>query len=309
MPWRPRPRAAVVLLLSAGALTAATAGLRTRSAAAPHELLNNTLTRDEHGCAGVSTALWHPLSGLDYTGRLRFTLPAHFGGAIALYVGDSLPLDIEAATAADVPVAIHQERLLAGTAGVLLPPDYWIEDGTPLESPRHVSRLTIDASGEHDRTVILSLGRRAPRVLARLVNYPARVNVAVCAEAVREGEVYFATGWHGRETMADVGEVRWMREHGALLVPSPDGAAARIRFAVRPASPSQAGLPAELRVRVNDVFDLPPIHLDTDLKDYTIEVPDTAWVPGTNEILFHVSRTITTGGRVRGLALASLHVQ
>lgn len=297
----------MVLLLSAGAL-AATAALRTPSNSAGHGFLDRTLTLDAAQCAGVRTALWHPLSGLEYTGRLRFTLPARVGGAIALYVGDSLPLDIEASTDRDAPVAINHERLVLGP-GVLLPPDFWIEDGTPLAAPQHVSRLTIAARGERDRTVIVSLGRRAPRVLARLVNYPARVTVPVCADAVRQGDIYFATGWYGRESLDGVGAVRWMREYGALLVASVDGGAARLRLRLAPAEPLPAEDDTQLTVRVNDVFDLAPIRLAAGFQDYALDVPDPAWVAGTNEVLLRVSRTTKSAGRVRGLALASLHVQ
>jgi hypothetical protein len=38
-------------------------------------------------------------------------------------------------------------------------------------------------------------------------------------------------------------------------------------------------------------------------------VPDRAWVPGANELFFTVSRSQRLGPRVRGLALASLHVE
>jgi hypothetical protein len=59
---------------------------------------------------------------------------------------------------------------------------------------------------------------------------------------------------------------------------------------------------------VNDVLDLTPVTLTPGFRDYEWLVPDAAWVSGTNELLFSVTRTKTDGSRVRGLALASLHV-
>jgi hypothetical protein len=306
VPWRPRPRAAFLILLSAGALTAAAAGLRPPNTRP--ENIDDTLTRDEAGCAPVSANVWHPLSGLDYTGRLQITLPARFGGAIALYVGDSIPLDIEASNERGDPVAINLERLIAGP-GVLLPPDFWIHYGSPLDAPRHVSRLLIDASGDRERRIVVALGRRAPRVIARLVGYPPTVRVPVCADPVRAGESYFATGWYGQESEPGIGPVRWMRGQGAALVFSPDGREARVRLRIAPAVAAVGDDVTQLSVRVNDFYELAPITLRARFHDYELVVPDAAWVSGTNELLFTVSRTHTIGSRVRGLALASLHAQ
>ena len=172
MPWRRPPQAASFSLLSAVALIAAAAGLRESDApASVSASLDSTLTRDDAGCAGVRSTVWHPLSGIDYTGRLLVTLPAQFGGAVVMYVGDVMPLAVEAMNEYGDPLPINAQRLTVG-AGVLLPPDYWLEDGSPDKAPREIIRMQIDASGEHTRRVTVWLGRRAPRVLARLVNYP-----------------------------------------------------------------------------------------------------------------------------------------
>jgi hypothetical protein len=294
-------------LLTATALVAAAAGLR-----APHESsllsIDNTLTRDAAGCAGVRSTVWHPLSGIDYTGRLRITLPPQYGGAITMFVGDNLPLDLEASTDKGEPVALNHERFVSGP-GVQMPPDFWLDDGSPLDAPRQISRITIDALGERDRAVTLSLGRRAPRVLARLVNYAADVSVAVCATPVPAGATYFASGWYGEERDADEGTIRWMRKHGAVLVGSDDGRTARVRVRVAPRVSPGADREALLHVRVNDVYDAAPRRLADGFADYEWTVPDTAWVPGTNELLFTVSETQVHGTRTLGLALASLHVQ
>ena len=307
MPWRPRPRAASLVLLSAGALIAESGCVRSPDALA-RPSIDETLTRDAAGCAGVSSAVWHPLSGLEYTGRLHITMPPQFGGAISLYVGDTLPLDLEALTPDDQPVVIHQKRMITGP-GVLLPPDFWLEDGSPLDAPRHVSRLLINASGEETRAVTVSLGRRAPRVLARLVGYSPAVRVPVCADAVRGDEIYFATGWFGQTSEAGVGPVRWMRQHGAILVASKEGHEARVRVRIAPAVVLEGEDVAELRVRVNDTHDLAPIGLRAQFQEYELMVPDSAWVTGTNELLFSVSPIQKIGRETRGLALASLHVQ
>lgn len=307
MPWRLRPRAAPIVVLSASALIAASAGLRA-PASAPLSSIDATLTRDAAGCAGVSSIVWHPLSGLDYTGRLRITLPARFGGAIAIYVGDRIPLDLEASTQDDQPLAMNHERLIAGP-GALLPPDFWLEDGTPLDAPRHVSRVVLDASGEDVRIITLSLGRRAARVLARLVNYPSNVRAPVCAQQIADGEVYYATGWSGQATDPLEGSIRWMGEHGAIVVSSPDGGAAQLRVRVAPAVSSVGDERTRLTVRVNDVMELAPVSLSAGFADYEFAVPDAAWVRGANELLFSVSRTDESGRFTRGLALASLHVR
>lgn len=270
--------------------------------------IDDTLTRDAAGCAGVSSTVWHPLSGVEYTGRLKITLPPQFGGAISLYVGDTLPLDLEASTDDDQPVVMNHERMVAGP-GVRLPPDFWLEDGSPLDAPPHVSRVLIDASGEEARVITVSLGRRAPRVLARLVGYPPAARVPVCADPVGSGEVYFATGWFGESSVGGVGPVRWMREHGAILIASDDGSEARVRVRIAPAVAAETGRTTELRVRVNDTFDLEPLALHGRFENYEIVVPDAAWTAGTNELLLSVSETQTIGRETRGLALASLHVQ
>src|SRR5688500_6671198 len=68
--------------------------------------IDATLTRDVAGCAGVRSIVWHPLSGVEYTGRLRIALPPRFGGAIVLFIGDSVPLDVEAETDGGAPIVI-----------------------------------------------------------------------------------------------------------------------------------------------------------------------------------------------------------
>ncbi len=274
----------------------------TTTAVALGAALDTTLTRDLEGCAGVRSTVWHPLSGVDYTGQLRITLPARGGGSIVLFIGDTIPLDVEAETPDGAPIAISRERLRAGP-GVDLPPDYWLEDQSPWNAPGEVVRVTADARGDRDEPFVLRLGRRAPRVLARLIGYPRDVAVPVCADPVADGEPYFATGWYGEERTPD-GAVRWMREHGAILVRSAHGSAARVRIRAAPAVAETM-----ITLRVNDVLDLAPILVGAGYADYEWSVPDAAWVAGTNELFFSVSRVERRGGRTLGMALASLHVE
>jgi hypothetical protein len=304
-------------LLGALALMAIAAGLRVAplwrstsvplsplQAAASAASINTTLMRDADGCAGVRSTVWHPLSGVEYTGRLRITIPAQKSGAMMLYVGDSLPLDIEATAPTGEPTIVIQERLVSGP-GVHLPPDFWLDDGSPVDAPGQITRVQIDAAPTHDRVVILSLGRRAPRVVARLIDFPADARAPICADAVRSDEQSFATGWYGSERDAQAASVRWMKQQGVVLLASATGSAVRIQARIE--APAEVG-ETELTLRVNDVVDLPPVRIRPGLEDYEWSVPDAAWVVGTNELLFSVTRTANRGSRVLGLGLASLHV-
>lgn len=301
---------ALALIATAAALrvahtsTSSSLPLTSLQTAASAASINTTLMRDAEGCAGVRSTVWHPLSGVEYTGRLRVTLPAQKGGAMMLYIGDSLPLDVEATAPNGEPVTVLQDRLVSGP-GVHLPPDFWLDDGSPVDAPGHITRLQIDATPTHDRVVILSLGRRAPRVVARLIDFPASARAPICAAVLRQGEQYFATGWYGTERDRRAENVRWMKQHGVVLLTSATGTAVRIR--ARLEAPDDVG-ETQLTLRVNDLFELAPVSVRAGLHDYEWSVPDAAWVVGTNELLFSVTRTAIRGSRVLGLALASLDV-
>jgi hypothetical protein len=151
----------------------------------------------------------------------------------------------------------------------------------------------------------LSLGRRAPRVIARLAGYPPDVQAPVCAHPVGAAEIYFATGWYGEET-GPQGRIRWMREHGAVLLSSTTGQATQVRLRAAPAVPPGDENETFLRLRVNDVFDASPVAMRAGFADYDWNVPDSAWVAGTNELFFSVSRTLARDTRTLGMALASV---
>src|SRR5690606_23609131 len=129
-----------------------------------------------------------------------------------------------------------------------------------------------------------------------------------CAAPVRAGEVGYATGWYGEEPGPE-GLVRWMREHGAVLVGTASGGPVHVRLRAAPAMPSSEGRPATVRLRVNDVLDTAALPMRDGFADYEWDIPASAWVAGTNELLITVSTSTRRGTRRVGLALASLHVQ
>jgi hypothetical protein len=82
-----------------------------------------------------------------------------------------------------------------------------------------------------------------------------------------------------------------------------------VRVRIAPAVASRGLEPTELALKVNDVWEAATIRLEPGFREYDWNVPDSAWVPGTNELLFSVSRTQRRGSRTLGLALASLDVR
>ena len=273
----------------------------------PKATIDTTLRRDDAGCATVRSTVWHPLSGLDYTGRLRIHLPPRAHAGILLFVGDHVPLDLEAESIDGRPFPLQRERLMS-SLDALVPPDYWLDDGSPWNAPQAITRVSIDASPQRAMDFRLALGRRAPRVLTRLVGYPADAHATICADRLDDAEIYFATGWYGEEH-GEVGPVRWMGERGAVLLNSSDGHGAKVLVNAAPAVAPSADAETVLALRVNDVFDAAPVRMRAGTATYAWDVPDSAWVPGTNELFLTVSRTITRGTRTMGLELTSLTVR
>ena len=323
MPWRLAPRAAFSLgLLGAVGLTASAAFFRLPAAATdPLEPPLQAL-----GCARVGSDAWSPLPGLEYTGTLIAELPPAVptapGATMTLIVGDSIALDIEARSSSG-PFPFRRERMPTGP-GVGVPPDLWLETGTPFDLPRELTRLSLNAQ-ERPEIVEISLGRRAPRVLARLRGSDAGLKTRVCAAtrlaAARDDvEVfdldlaasrYFATGWYAEERRADGAYIRWMREHGAVFVPSARGDGVIVRIRASPPSTSGVNEAPLLSLAVNDSYDALTLPMSPGSHDYEWTVPGEAWVAGVNELLFSVSRTPRiedTNGVTRGLALERLSV-
>ena len=323
MPWRLAPRAALSLgLLGAVGLTASAALLRLpASPPDPVEPPLQTL-----GCARVGSDAWSPLPGVEYTGSVLVdlppALPAAPRGTMTLIVGDAIALDIEARSASG-SFPFRRERMTTGP-GVGVPPDLWLEAGTPFDMPRELTRLSL-AAQERPVTVEIALGRRAPRVLARLSGYEAALKTRICAAtrlaaASIDADVYeldladsrhFATGWYAEERRNDGAPIRWMRRHGAIFVPSARGDPALITVRASPPSTGAVNDAPLLALTVNDSYDALTLPMSPGSHDYVWTIPGEAWVAGVNELLFSVSRTPRiedTGGVTRGLALEKLSV-
>lgn len=239
-----------------------------------------------------------------------------------MVIGDRVPLDIEAKSVDSTPFPIRRERLRAGP-GLGVPPDFWLESGSPWSLPPELVRITLEASPTRAQLVELTLGRRAPRVLARLTGYSNDARADVCAARIGVDDAfvnrgalsispsqseYFATGWYAEDAASgDMGTVRWMGEFGAILVPSAHDGDLLVRLrALPPLTESRDNVPL-LSLRVNEVFDAITVPMTAGAADYEWSIPDRAWVAGTNELLFSVSRTMRAsdrGGRDRVLGLA-----
>jgi hypothetical protein len=289
-----------------------------------HFVRETPATRDEtFTCVSVRSDRWNLLPGVELTGRLRLQLAPAPAGAMTLIVGDSIPLDLEAHAAGGATVPLHREVIHATAA----PPDFWLEYGTPWNAPGAITVARVDAFADRPRTVALHLGRRGPRVMARLSGYPDHARASICAAPVavprafeRHDHVtitpavanYFGSGWSGRRSDSrGLGEVRWMAAHGAILVPAArDGHVhVRLRAASGELPDDDAAL---LTLRVNDVLELPPLTMSGGSSVYEWRVPIEAWVIGTNELLFSVSRPPSSHGerddRTRSLAFQKLEL-
>ena len=280
------------------------------SQAASAPLFTWARVRKRLHCADIRADRWSPLPGVDYTGRLGIQLPADPDGAMVLIIGDAVPLDIEAESVDGMPIPIQRERLRAGPASTV-PADFWLGDGNPWSAPRSVIRLTIDAQAGRDRLLSLRLGRRAPRVFARLRDYDSAVRARICAaplsadaEFRQERQLvvlpvtpeYFGTGWFGPELGSpELGSVRWMKAQGAILVPSARRGAVEILIRGAPAvAPDDL---TTLTLTVNNVYTAPELMLRPGQASYRWTVPSPTWLAGTNELLFTVSRTARASER------------
>jgi hypothetical protein len=314
------PLARVAPALVVGLLGAAALGPRLeRDPDKPADLESLFESRD--GCATVGSRAWSPLPGLAYTGVLGVNLPAG-PGSLAIVIGDSIPLDLVAETRDGSAVLMRVERLQAG-AGTQAPTAYWLEHGNPWAAPRAVVRATIDAFPREERAFTIRLGRRAPRVLARLFGTAADTRARVCAHPAGGAPAfadrgalsipataaeYFGTGWYGVQPVA--GEMaRWMGEHGAMLIPFERRGEVTVR--VHTTGDGDPEIPVELTLMVNDTFHAQPVTLRRSATTYEWTIPQRAWVVGTNELLFSASRTtrLPQDSRDLGLALRSVQLE
>lgn len=279
------------------------------------------LPADPFSCVSIRGDRWNMLPGVEYTGRIKAHIPAGDVAGLSLIVGDSLPLAIEAESIDGKRVPVRMEPINPNHT----PIDYWLEYGSPWLAPRRVAQGAVDAQPHRAQTIIVNLGRRAPRVLARLTGYPDDTRGRICAapvaaspafvrarhlEIVPAEHAYFADGWYGLEMQRPLGTVRWMSDHGVLLVPSSRDGTVRARL--RAVSPDgDEGEATSITLKVNDVYEAQPRAMTANAATYEWVIPDTAWLAGTNELLLSVSHTAhvadAKGNRRRlGLALQKL---
>lgn len=294
------------------------AGFRLRAAGAV------AVVTGRYRCATLHTDRWSLLAGVEYTGRLGIDVPAG-EGSMVIVVGDDLPLRLRASEPDGSPVTLLTEPLGQGLGAEHPPADYWMDGGNPLMAPPEAERLTVPAPSSGSRLLSLELGRRAPRVLARLLNYAGDPRGRVCAAPL--GDEWFAAGspaaidvplddprWLGAgwQGGGDGTSTRaWRAGAGAaVLVPIATRAATRV---ILTATPTQARR-LILGLEVNGIPQ-PTRVMDDGGGVYTWDVPPGAWLPGTNELLFRVrpARSSTTlldgaaaepGMLVRALQLA-----
>ncbi len=216
-------------------------------------------------CATVRADAWSALPGLEFTGRLGVALPAAVNGSMVLVVGDTIPLRADVEPLDDLNLRIRHDRILAHAE---LPPDFWLEGGTPRDAPPHVEQLTIAASPDRTRVISIRLGRRAPRVLARLRSYADGTHANVCAAPLGPDDAFaqeprlvllpdmpefFGIGWTDVLLLSGAGRVRWMDDQAAILVPS--ARRGRVRVELQAAPVEDLGATATVSLRVNDTTD------------------------------------------------------
>jgi hypothetical protein len=293
---------------------------------------SHTLFTGNFHCAKVGSAAWSPLPGVEYTGRLAIQLPAATLGRMLLVIGDDVPLDVVVESPDGEAARVNREFLEVGRGASGPPPDYWLENGTPWDAPPEVQQLTLHAFPNGERNLSVRLGRRAPRVLARLSGYADAIKADVCAADLGVPDAfapthqsvtiepslseYFGTGWSGVETDAEQGiYVRSMDEHAAILIPSATRSAMHVRLRARRGDAVRDDTAPSLVLRVNNIYELPSQPLRTGTADYDWDVPERVWVRGTNELLFSVTGVPrpkflrAAEARAFELALLSLQVQ
>jgi len=274
-------------------------------------------------CATVRADRWSQLPGLEYTGRLGLQLPPQFGGELQLIVGDALPLQVQAQTPDGRDLPITADALMTGPGREAPPPDFWLDGGLPENGPAFIRRVHVPASPARTTVVSLRLGRRAPRVLARLIGYDDVMRGRVCAaplgrttlfaddrrdEAVSlANDELFGSGWYGVEGPDDRA-FRWAGTDAVVLLPSAMRTDVTVTLDAEAAAGGSAAddAGAELTLRVNGVA-VATQTMGKGEQRYTWNVPAGVWLAGTNELWWHTSRAVrpadTGGTDTRALAL------
>jgi len=289
-------------------------------------------------CVPVRADRWSQLPGVEYTGRLGIELPSGLGGEMHLIVGDSLPLQIRVESADGGEIPVLTEPLLAGPGVSAPPPDYWFDGGLPEDGPHVIRRVRLPSHPTRASLVAVHLGRRAPRVIARLVGVTDEARGRICAapvgrepllaaagiasERIDPGDrQVFGTGWYGVEQQGTQ-RFRWAGQDAVVLLPSlgrmdvevtldadtpavtgrlesADGAGTR--WAGR-----QADDAVTVTLRANGI-EVGARPMSPGQRHYAWQVPARAWLEGTNELWWHVSRAVrpadSAGTDARDLAM------
>ena len=259
-------------------------------------------------CATVRADRWSQLPGLEYTGRLGLQVPPQIGAEMQLIVGDALPLRLQVATPDGRDVPLATDALMAGPGSETPPADFWLDGGLPESGPAIIRRVHVPASAARTELVSVRLGRRAPRVLARLMGYDAAARGRVCAapstrtilfahdrrdEAVSlADDELFGTGWYGDEGRG-AQLFRWASTDAVVMVSS----ALRTDVTVTMEAEAAAGVgggdaePPVLTLRVNgtDVGSQP---MGQGRRPYQWNVPAGVWLAGTNELWWHTTQAV-----------------
>jgi hypothetical protein len=260
-------------------------------------------------CVAVSTDRWSQLPGLEYTGRLGLVIPPHVSGALLLVAGDTLPLAVRATTPDGADRVLDARPLSSGPGASPPPADYWI-DGTLDEAAQHaMERLRFAADPLRTQLVSVALGRRAPKVIARLAGYGGEARGRVCAAPV--GATYFdsgseavlpldadanlASGWYGLEGRG-ADRFRWAAPDAFVLMRSARRADVLVTLVTGAARPTDGDGETTVTLRVNGV-DAGSRVLRQGEERLTWPAPAGVWVEGTNELWWHTSRVVRPSDR------------
>lgn len=270
-------------------------------------------------CATVRADRWSQLPGLEYTGRLGLRVPPAIGGALDLVIGDALELPVRATTPDGRDLAPRQETLSSGPGVAPPPADFWIDAGAPTGETRWIHRVRLPSDPLVPTLVSLELGRRAPRVIARLIGHSDAARGRVCAapvgavhlrtagpESLSLGdESLFGAGWYGREGRG-AGAFRWAGPDAVALVRSADRAAVEIALDAGVAAAAGPPEATTIALRVNGVEVGTRVAAEG-IARYVWRAPAGVWVAGTNELWWTTSRSVrpadTGGTDTRSLAL------
>lgn len=255
-------------------------------------------------CTTIGSERWSVLPGLEYTGRIGIEIPASAAGRVVMVIGDALPLQL-LATSADRRALPFIIQTLSTAPASALPPEFLLEGDSSLAHFRYIVRAELAAPASGTALVNVQLGRRAPRVIARLSGHNTDARGRICA-APQETDAFweagameavvvplraaslFGRGWYGAEGAAQV--YRWTDGNGAVLVPSARAGAVRVSVEGAPAA-DLGGSGPDVSLEVNGIPQ--GTHsMAAGVGTYSWTVSAGEWIRGTNELLLSVSHTV-----------------